>query len=310
MAARTGIAAQFGCAAETTVGTAVTVTTFLPLVSESIQRTEAFTESAGIRAGRQVMISEQQNSGSVTVGGDVQLELPTLGPRPLFKAMWGTETGSGPWTYTPGDLAGNSLTVQIGRPGVDGTVRPFTYPGCKVASWEIACAAGEIAQLGVTFMGSVADETTGIALASASYTSGLKAFKFSGATVTVAGTAVSAKQLTITGDNGLEERRFLGSLFSKEQLQTGLMSITGSIQAEFTDLTLYNLYKLHTEAAIVATFVSGTQQLVITMNARIDGETPNVGGTGVVEQAIPFTCLATAGGGADSTAFSAVYTAS
>lgn len=308
MAARSGIAAQFGCAAETTVGTAVVVTSFYPLVSESIKRTEDFTESEAIYAGRNVLTFNQQNSGNVAVAGDIGLELNTLSLRPLLKAMFGTESGSGPYTYTPGDLHGNSLTIQIGRPGVDGTVRPFTYPGCKVASWEIACAAGEIATLGLTIMGSVVDGTTGVALATASYTSSQKAFKFSGATVTVAGTTVPVKQLTISGDNALEERRFLGSQFTAEPIQTGLRSYTGSLQAEFTDLTLYNLYKNNTETAIVATFVKGASQLVITMNVRIDGETPNVGGKGIVEQPIPFTCLATAAGGADSTAITAVFT--
>lgn len=307
MAARSGIASQFGVAAETTVGTAVTVSTFYPLVSESIKRDEAFTESDAIYAGKTVMTVDQQNSGNVTVSGDVGLELNTLSLRPLLKAMFGTEAGSGPYTYTPGDLYGNSLTIQIGRPGVDGTVRPFTYAGCKVASWEIACAAGEIATLGLTVMGTVVDETTGVALASASYTASQKAFKFSGATVTVAGSSVPVKQLTISGDNSLEERRFLGSQYTAEPIATGLRSYTGALQAEFTDLTLYNLYRNHTTAAIVASFVNGSSSLVITMNARIDGETPNVGGRGILEQSLPFTCLATSGG-ADSTAITAVFT--
>lgn len=308
MAARSGIAAQFGCVAETTVGTAVTVISFYPLVSESIQRDEDFSQSDAIYAGRNVMTFDQQNSGNVMVAGDIGLELNTLSMRPLLKAMFGTEAGSGPYTYTPGDLYGNSLTIQIGRPGVDGTVRPFTYAGCKVASWEIACAAGEIATLGLTIMGSVVDETTGVALATASYTTSQKAFKFSGATVTVAAVTVPVKQLTLSGDNALEERRFLGSRFTSEPIQTGLREYTGSLQAEFTDLTLYNLYKLHTAAAVVCTFVNGSSSLVITMNVRFDGETPNVGGKGIVEQALPFTCLATAGGGADSTAITAVFT--
>jgi hypothetical protein len=310
MSARSGIAAQFGCAIETTVGTRVTVTSFYPLVSESIKRSEAFTESEGIRAGRLVMTSDMWNSGNVTIAGDIALELNTKSIRPLLQAAFGTETatstGGGIYTYTPGDLFGTALTVQIGRPGVDGTVRPFTYGGTKIMSWEIACAAGEIATLGLTVQNCLVDETTGVTLATASYTTSQKAFKFSGATLTIAGSTVDVKQLTLSGDNALEGRLFNGSQYSKEPIQTGLRVYGGSVQPEFTDLTLYNRFVNHTEAALVTTFTSGTDTLVVTENVRFDGETPNVGGRGIVDQPLPFTAVASTS--SDASAITAVYT--
>ncbi len=305
---RSGIAASYGFKLESTVGTAVTVDTHLPLVSESIKRTEAFTESAGILAGRRLMQSSQWNSGNITTGGDVQTELYTTSIRSLLTAMMGTETGGTlTYPYTPADLYGDSLTVQIGRPDTAGTINPFTYPGMKVASWEIACAAGEIATMGLTFMGCIADEGTATALVAPTYAAGLRPIKFSGANIVVAGgTLATVKQFTLSGDNKLEERRYLGSQYSAEPIESDLRSYTGSIQAQFDSLTAYQRYINHTEATLVATLANGTSVVKVTANVRFDGETPNVGGRAVLEQSLPFTVIAP--GTLDSQGISIAYT--
>tara|TARA_R110000868_G_scaffold23742_5_gene94995 strand:- start:3098 stop:4033 length:936 start_codon:yes stop_codon:yes gene_type:complete len=305
---RSGIAASYGFKLETTVGTPVTVDTFLPFVSESIKRSETFTESAGILAGRRLMQSSQWDEGNVMIGGDIQLELYTTSIRSLLTAMMGTETGGTlAYTYTPADLYGDALTVQIGRPDTAGTINAFTYGGMKVASWEIACAAGEIATMGLTLMGCLGDESTGTALAAPSYAAGLRPIKFSGANIVVAGgTLATVKQFTLSGDNSLEERRYLGSRFSSEPIESDLRKYTGALSAQFDSLTAYQRYVNHTEATLVATLGSGTSVVRVTANIRFDGETPNVGGRAVLEQALPFTVIAP--GTLDSQGISISYT--
>lgn len=154
---RTGLSAQIGYATESTVGTPVTVTAFVPLLSETLSQDKTRLESSGIIAGRRVLTSNQWNGGNVTVSGSVQHELYNRGLGKLFTAMFGdvTTTGAGPYThtFTPGDLVGDALTVQVGRPATNGTVYPFTYAGMKVSSWEIACAQGEIATVGLDLVG-------------------------------------------------------------------------------------------------------------------------------------------------------------
>jgi hypothetical protein len=305
---RSGLAAQLGFRLESTVGTPVTVDTFLPLISESIQRTEEFTESQAIRANRRLLQSSDWNSGNVTVQGDVQLELYTTSIRPLLTAMMGTETGGTlTYSYSPADLFGDSLTVQVGRPSTGGTVHAFTYAGMKVASWEIACAAGEIATMGLSFMGCLADEGTATALASASYAAGLRPIKFSGANIVVAGgTIASVRDFTISGDNALSMRRRLGSQHSLEPIETGLRSYTGQINAEFESLTAYQRYLNKTEATLVASLAYGTSVVNITANVRFDGQTPNVGGREILEQPLPFTVIAP--GTLDSQGITIAYT--
>lgn len=154
---RTGLSAQIGYATETTVGTPVTVTAFVPLLSETLGQDKTRLESSGIIAGRRVLTSNQWNGGNVTVSGSVQHELYNRGLGKLFTVMFGdvTTTGAGPYThtFTPGNLVGDALTVQVGRPATNGTIYPFTYAGMKVASWEIACAQGEIATVGLDLVG-------------------------------------------------------------------------------------------------------------------------------------------------------------
>lgn len=361
---RTGIAAQIGYALESSVGTVVTPTAFLPLVSESLVQDKQRLESAGIIAGRRVLTSSQWNGGDVVVSGSVQHELYNRGLGKLFTAMFGAvaTTGAGPYThtFTPGDLTGDALTVQVGRPGVGGTVFPFTYAGMKVQSWEIACAAGEIATLGLDLVGmrefdyrQVTDGVTtdtdktvtsatavfstddvgkpisgtgipsgttiesftsatevelsaaatatgtgitftiGVALASASYPTSIKPLKFNHASVTIGGTAVPVRSLTVSGNNMIDDsRRFLGSQYISEPLEMGLREYTGTIEIEFTDLTQYHRFVRGTEAALVASFVSGADSVTITTNARFDGSTPNVAGREILTQSLPFKCVA------------------
>lgn len=157
MALSSGLAAQLGVATETTYGIPVPVTRFLPLESESLMSERARLESAGIIAGKLVLLSQSWSTGNISAGGDIGFELYDRSLGILFNQMFGTTvtTGAGPYThtFTPGNLYGKSMTVQVGVPGVNGTVQPFTYPGCKVDSWKMGCAAGEIATLGLTLIG-------------------------------------------------------------------------------------------------------------------------------------------------------------
>jgi hypothetical protein len=145
-----GMAAQIGWAIETTPGTIVTPTVFNPLVSESLTIERERLESAGIIASQRVAKSDQWNGGNITAGGDIGLELYQKNLSGMFRAMLGATSGSGPYVITPGDMSDDSLSVQVGLPGVGGTVHPKTLGGAAVASWEIAGSAGEIVTLGAT----------------------------------------------------------------------------------------------------------------------------------------------------------------
>src|SRR5690242_16970788 len=148
MATGTGVDGQIGYAAEATWGTAVTVTRFHPLVSETLKVVIDPVESAAQFTGRQVLTSQQWGQGNKTISGDIQHELFDQDMGLLMRAALGTVTtvsagGTGTHTFFPASPV-VSLTTQIGKPTIYGSVIPFTYQGLKIAKFELAAEAGKI----------------------------------------------------------------------------------------------------------------------------------------------------------------------
>ena len=310
MALPSGLAAQIGWAEETTWGTPVTVDTFAPLVSESIGFEKTRLESSGIISGRTILDTDQVKAGNRTVSGDIQLEAYEQSIGTVLKHALGTvsTTGSGPYTHTitPGDLTGLGLTVQVGRPDVGGTVRPYTFSGCKVESVELAIAAGEIATLGVSVVGK--DVATNTALASVSYAAQASR-PFTGieaTTSTWGGGALEIKQVSLSIANNLDaDRRFLGTDTIDEPLQAELRTIDGSLEVEFSSLALWEDFASLTYRDLIVTATNSVESLSYTVHARRDGVEPQVGGRGLVTTDIPYVV---SGDGSDADAVTIVYT--
>lgn len=293
-----GMAAQFGVVAETTFGQAATVDRFYPFIDESLTQEIERMESEGIIAGARVLRSEQWAPGRRDITGDVGMELWQQQTALLFEHMLGSITSSftngvGTHTATPGDLTGKSLTVQVGRPDTGGTVRPFTYAGVKVQSWELAVATGEIATIGLTLLGQT--ETDQISLAAASFgADAARPFHYVQGSVQISDTDVCVRELTISGENNLsDERECIGQDFIDEPLEMDLRMFEGAATLEFTDTTMYDRFVNAVEAPIVLSFsASASAQAEITMNARFDGVTPNVEGKDLVVTEVPFKLIA------------------
>lgn len=303
-----GADGQIGWKSEATVGTAATVDTFQPIRSESIKQNINYLDTQTISARKVLRLTKQ---GEKSVEGSIAMELPNTDVAVLLKHMFGavsTDASADPvfeHTYTPADTEGEALTIQVGRPAADGTVHPFTYAGCKVATWEIAAAVGEIATLDVSIMG-MTEATSGETLETASYDSSWEPFVFTEASLTIAGTSVgTVKDLTLSGDNAISLRHRLGSATSKEPLEIGLRTYEGTVTTDFEDLTHYNLFTAGTETALVATYDNGTETLVVTTNVQFTGETPELSGFDLLEQSLPFRMISST---SDADAITAVLT--
>jgi len=126
-----GLAGQFGFAAETQWGLPVTVTRFVQFVEESVQQEIERLESDSIIQGALVGRSAQWSPSIQTVNGDVGQEVMSGGQGLFWHHALGSATWSGTnpctMTFTPGDLQGKGLTMQFGRPARSGLVVPFTY---------------------------------------------------------------------------------------------------------------------------------------------------------------------------------------
>jgi hypothetical protein len=303
MAGPSGADGQVGFKTETTVGTAVTVDQFVPIKSESIKNDITYLDTETISARKVLRLTK---AGSRSVGGDLTTELSNVTVATLLKHAFGTvnTTGAGPYThtYTPGDLTGKSMTVQVGRPATTGTIHPFTYAGMKVQSWQLSCQVDQIAELVLSLIGM--SEATGTALATASYAATWSPFTFVEGSVSVGGSAVaSVKSFNLSGTNAIEHRHRIGSSASLQPLEAGLRDYSGEIVTDFDALTHYALYTGNTATAVVLTFTNGANTLTITMNVQFTGETPTIDGFDLLEQTLPFRAISTT---SDANAITAV----
>lgn len=302
MAIPSGLSAQLMTAEESTYGTPVTPDRGYEFRSESLKLEIERIESSALRSGTRVLRSDRWAVGKKNVTGDITMELANKSFGRWFKHALGGVVTSQPdgvgnptvylHTFTPGDIP-TGQTIQVGRTDVGGTTRPFTYHGCKVSSWTLECAVGDIATLQVSILGE--DEDTATSLASITYPSSLSLMTFVNGTLTIGGVAQDVKKASVQGNNGLaEDRYFLGSQLRKQPLEAALREHTGTLEAEFESLTAYNRFVNGTEASLVLLFQGATisttykYETKITMNVRFDGETPAVGGPDIVPLNLPY----------------------
>lgn len=282
------MAGQVGWKSESVWGTAVTVDTFVPVTSASLDIDEGYLRSNGLRAGRRTR--GPGRLGARKVSGSVELELPNVSIAALMKHMFGavSTTGAGPYThtYTPGPHVSKSLTLQVGITDATDTVQPFTASGVKLGDWSISCKVGELAMLSFDWTGK--DVVTATALASASYAASLQPFTFVEGSVTVNGSAVaSANSVTLSAAKNLrDDRHVLGSRYIREQLEDDFFDFTTEISADFDSLALYSLAPAGTQVASVLTFNNGTQTLTITTSGQVIGDPPSLSRVGLEEQTI------------------------
>ena len=280
-----GLSSQLMVAAETTVGSAVTVTTgYEMLGGETVSFLPTFLDGQGLKSGVGYKRGSRTALSRVSAGGDIPME---FGDRGHFGLLLKHATGSSitvptqiststayKQIHTPGPKTGLGLTVQMGQPETsDQVVKPFTYNGMKITDWEFSCNDNQIAQMKWTFDGW--NETTATGLAAASYTSGVIPFSFADAgTFTIGGTATTAagettiggspttvttivKGVTITCSTPMATDRYgLGNAgVKKEQFENAIPTITGKLDAEFTNLTdFYNTFKANTTTPLQLAF--------------------------------------------------------
>lgn len=267
---------QFGLKSEVTWGTPVTVDQFFECyLSDNPVRTQPPLVSQGIVAGRHT--PNCISVGAKTVQGSFQFELSPDPLATLLTHMFGSvvTTGAGPYTHTatPGDAEG-SFTAQVGIEDSGGTVRPFTYEGCKLTGAQLAATAGEIATMGINVVAQ--DYVTATGLATASY-GGVCPFTFVNGTVNVDASPlaeVTSFQLGVSIPRRIKHA--VGSALIMDPRENGRREHMITVETEFEDLTLHDL--ANTAVAVVLDFDNGTESLTITCNAWVNPSTPTVSG--------------------------------
>lgn len=309
MTAPSGINGSIGYGEESTYGTGVTPTEFLPLIDESLTRTPVREKASPIRPDRLTADSEDWGDFGRTAAGSVGHLLYPVGIEVLMEHCFGAvaESGAGPYvrTYTPGFLTGKALTAEVGLPQTDGTVRRKRLLGGKVSSWELGFAAGEYVTYGIDLVGKDLD-VDDTAITTVALPTGLAAFRATQAGITYDGAALKVRSGTIGGENAMNTDRWhLGEETIDEPLDNDRRVYSGEIVVEFRNLDLYDDMSAGTEVPLVVTCTSGTNTFVPTLNIKLLEGTPVVESRDVLVVTYPYEAV---GDGSDADAITAVLT--
>jgi tail tube protein len=291
-----GLGATFGMAQESTVGTAVTVTSWLPFLNESFKGNKRTVESEALYGGLLQLASHRAVVG-FDAKGTASFELQDTSMQVLFENMLGAAPSSG--VYNLGNPVGKSFTVQIGRPTTSGTQEPFTYNGCKIVDWEITCAQLQIAKLNVTIDGWA--ETTATSYAAPTYVAG-SVLNFTEGKLVLGGEdpVGVVKNVSLKGAWGLDVDRFqIGATTKDEQLVNNWLTLTATAEIEFANLTdVYDAYAADTDQTLELSFTTATPTGVDLVMAAsfINTGPPEVKGPAVVTQAVSAVALNPASG--------------
>lgn len=308
MATASGFDSSIGYIQEVTPGTYLAPTRTIEHVSSSLKLEIDRIESAGIRSGRRHQ--GRWYPGAQRVVGKVKHELAPQQAGLLLKQLFGANitAGAGPYTHTmtPGQTVENTaLTIQVGKPDEAGTVRVFSYVGCQFNGAVISAKVGETATVEFDVYGMHLD--TGQSLAAFAYPATFTPFTFLHGSLSIGGSAYEVDEMTLDFKNNLKTNRHVMRTTTpsrpKISKENGFREYTAMLRSDFFDLTQLNRFINGTEAAFVATLSSGAStSLVITANARFDGEDPEISGPEMLEMGIPVKFVSTTSDAAMCTA--------
>ena len=155
MAVRVGVNTAFGAKSETTWGTPEVVDRFWEVRSEGLQHQKETIVSQGLRSGRRNLNrSGAYSQYSKGATGDLVLEWQNQSMAWWLLHLMGAlaapvESPTDVFSHVGSiaSLTGSSFTCQFDKDGV-----PFTYSGCKVATWSLECALDELLVATVNIM--------------------------------------------------------------------------------------------------------------------------------------------------------------
>lgn len=201
----TGVAAKWSIGA---VGTAVgSYTNAVECLSFGVQTIKEVFDASGIR-GRRGRIATRVRPARTVVRGPIRMN-PTCNELAILLPYITGSTASGGNYALAESMESNGkfdLLVDLGP-------RRVTYTGCQVSRARFASRAGSPLELTLDIEGlSGSDSATSFPSVTFTDTDADRPLMHSDCTLTLAGSAVSAFDLEITIDNGLNTNRFVNSL--------------------------------------------------------------------------------------------------
>lgn len=302
MAIGSGLAASIGFAAESTYGTYVAPTRFLEYIKADLKKKKNVVQGGGLAAGRIAQLGSRRVVTSESVEGGFELEVANKGMGLLLAHLLGSSatpvqqgaTAAYLQAHTVGDNIGKSLTIQHGVPDLTGTVRPFTFKGCKLSGAEFSCKVGELLTMSLDVDGRQASEVE--TLVAASLATGVAPFHWAQMSVKLgtfgAEAAVSGvKGFSVKFDRGMASERFYAGAggLKAEPIMNDFLKVSGSIEVDLVNKADFaDRFAADSATSLVIEFVGPLIASTYYQTFRIkvpmvffDGDTPTVDGPDV-----------------------------
>jgi hypothetical protein len=235
-----GALGYVGYGVETTEGTAVAPTKYIPVTSFSFEDSNDFIVPDQIRHSRDKYIAM---AAPYTVSGTMEMELIPTDVASLLKSAFTATPVSSAYSgggyqhvYTPASVV---ETVTFESSASD--VLIMRYSGVRVNTLEIKAAFGEIVTASFGLEG--LDREKQVSASSPSFTN-VTPFHFSGADIKVAsGTLLTTvKDFTFGVNNNIERIGTLRKTRAWKRLELGMREVTLALTIDFTDTSEYDRF--------------------------------------------------------------------
>lgn len=250
-----------GYGIESTEGTIVAPTIYLPVSSFSFDSTNEYIIPEQLRGSRDRYISMPS---AYAVSGTMEMELVPNGIRPLFQSAFASgaytpgayQTTGYATLFTPGSAATPTLSFESSA----ADILVMRYGGIRVNTLEISSAFNEIVTASFGLEGTTRQKqggTTGETYAQ------VLPFHFTGVSIkTVGATVTNVKNFTFSVGNNIERIGTLRKTRDWKRTALGVRDVGLSMTMDFTDTADYDLFLAETEFAVEihleGDFVSGS----------------------------------------------------
>lgn len=275
MAVGVGASGFIGVAVETTPGTYIAPTHYLPLLSEDLNYVQ---DTNWRRPLRGIADVAGATAGYARVEGSINVEITHDTLPQLLRCARATcvKTGAGPYvyTFTPSQVAvpAKTMSITVVRNGV-----AFGYVGCIIGSQEYTIDSG---QLNGTFSILGTDEANQ-AVPTPTYvtTSPFAAGQYS-LEIPFGSVVTDADTFTLSIEDNPEAQYRIKNNKSAQFIKLGERSVSLSIARDFESRTDYDAFKALTAQRIVLTATSGANSVKFDVKAAIKESYPISGLSG------------------------------
>lgn len=295
-----GFLTYLGLKTATSWGSVVTAADFVELNSESIKVDDRKGHSASLYSIN-TNLNKMYRAG-IDVGGDFSVDVRYEGLETLLYHALGAKAsaqqgGTAAWkhTLTIADALPLGLSLEIYREGLATDVS-YWVDSCKINTLGLSIDTEGV--LVATFGTIGRDLITGAKSSNSLVTAGFSTKDlviFSGGAVTWGVVTKSVKNFSLTLNNSLTPRHFIGSRYTLEPYRNGKIEVTGNFVVEFDGAAEYNDFRNAQERALVLTFTGDTieapytYQFVISCNVAVLGDAQaNISAPGPIELPISF----------------------